>query len=42
MIVAIFRKFTDEGGMKSLKRLLQFYGEEFEPEKTGINVVGAE
>jgi len=42
MIVAVFRRYKDEGGIKALKRMLQFYGEEFEPEKTGINVLGAE
>jgi len=42
MIVAIFRKFKDEGETKSFKRLLNFYGKEFQPEKTGISIVGAE
>jgi len=42
MIVAIFRKFTDEGEMKSLMRVLRFYGEEFQPERTGITIVGNE
>jgi len=42
MIVAVFKKFTEENEMKSLMRVLSFYGEGFEPEKTGITIVGQE
>jgi len=42
MIVAIFRKFKDEGETKSFKRLLNFYGKEFQPERMGISIVGTE
>ena len=37
MITAIFNKFGDEGDMKSMRRLLEFYGEQFQPEITGIS-----
>ena len=42
MIVAIFRKFGDEGYLKSLRRFFTFYGELFNPETTGIAIVGPE
>ena len=42
MIVAIFRKFGDEGEMASLHRFFTFYGEVFKPEATGINLLEEE
>jgi len=38
MIVAVLEKYGDEGYMKSLRRIMKFYGEEFQPEKMGITL----
>lgn len=38
LIVALLQKHGDEGYMKVLRRFLKFYGEGFQPEKTGITL----
>jgi len=42
MIVALLQKHGDEGYMKVLRRFLKFYGESFQPEKTGITLSESE
>jgi len=42
MIVALLQKHGDEGYMKIFRRFLKFYGESFQPEKTGITLSEAD